>query len=230
MRASKSGKGRTPLPRSVAVLASPADLGRAARLRRRPDLFELRLDALCNSADELERAIPSLRAPLIVTARHPAEGGANGLTTAKRRALLLRFLARAEYIDVELRSVTGLAGVLQEAARLKIKRIISVHDFHRTPPLREIEALAARAAAAAADVFKLVTRTDTGAELQCLLAAFEALKSCLPMSAMGVGKLGRESRAELVARGSVLNYAHLGTAQTAGQLSLAELHRLARIR
>ena len=61
--------------RVVGVIASPVALVRATRLRRPPDLFELRLDALRDSLGEVERMIPQLRAPLILTARHPAEGG-----------------------------------------------------------------------------------------------------------------------------------------------------------
>ena len=216
--------------RSVGVIASAADLRRACRLRRLPDLFELRLDAISVSADELEAAIAMLRAPFIATARHPAEGGANNLSSAKRRALLLQFVLHAQYVDVELRAVTALERVLREAARLNIKRIVSVHDLRRTPSAREIAALAARAVEASADVFKLVTRVDTAADLERLIAAFELLKTQLPVSAMGVGKLGRKSRAELIARGSVLNYGHLGAAVADGQFSLAEVRRLMRTR
>ncbi len=68
--------------RVVGVIASPVALVRATRLRRPPDLFELRLDALRDSLGEVERMIPQLRAPLILTARHPAEGGVGGLSAS----------------------------------------------------------------------------------------------------------------------------------------------------
>ena len=209
----------------MAVVASAADLDCAVRLRKLPDLFEVRLDALAESA-EAEQAFAELRAPLILTARHPAEGGHNNLPTARRRALLLRHLPGARYVDVELRSVGAMAPVLDEAARLGSKLIVSVHDFRRTPKLSEITALAAPARSAGADVFKLVTRVDSPDDLQTLIAAFEALQRELPVSAMAVGALARTARRELIARGSVLNYAHLGTAVAPGQFSLAELRRL----
>ena len=47
----------------------------------------------------------------------------------------------------------------------------------------------------------------------------------LPISAMGIGKLGRLSRVRLMQAGSVLNYAHLGEPSLEGQLSLAEARR-----
>ncbi len=52
---------------------SDADLDFAIRMRKPPDLFELRLDRLVRIVDELENKLPSLCAPLIITARHPQE-------------------------------------------------------------------------------------------------------------------------------------------------------------
>src|SRR5437773_9293979 len=80
-------------PRIVGVIASRVDLDRAVRMHRPPDLFELRLDRLPAAAvDRLENMLPKLGAPLIITARHPQEGGAGKLSLRKRRALLTRFL------------------------------------------------------------------------------------------------------------------------------------------
>ena len=229
MRPPKSAKPRRHR-QIVAVIASPGDLNRAARLRRLPDFFEVRLDALFHSVDKLADRIARLRAPLILTARHAGEGGQHELSDTQRRELLLRFLPHARYADVELQSLRALAPVIAAAARASVKLIISVHHFDGTPPLREVSSMARRARLASADVFKLVTRVDTRPDLMRLIEAFEASKSEISTSAMGVGRLGRESRRELIARGSVLNYAHLGAAQADGQFSLSELRRIARAR
>src|SRR5438067_2208010 len=101
---------------------------RAVRMRKPPDLFELRLDRLINSA------IGPLPAPLIITARDPREGGANNLSAARRRALLLEFLPRAAYVDVELRAARALRSVLEAASENKVRTILSFHDFDTTPP------------------------------------------------------------------------------------------------
>jgi 3-dehydroquinate dehydratase len=62
-------------PRVVGVIASRVDLERAVRMRRPPDLFELRLDCLTAGViDRLEDMLPKLGAPLIITARHPTGG------------------------------------------------------------------------------------------------------------------------------------------------------------
>ena len=99
-------------PRVVGVIASRADLERAVRMRRPPDLFELRLDRLAGMADEVEKVLPRLRTPLIITARDPREGGANKLRLRQRRDLLARFLSHADYIDVELRSARTLRALI----------------------------------------------------------------------------------------------------------------------
>ena len=52
------------------------DLDQAVRMRRPPDLFELRLDRLAGIAEQVENLVPKLRTPPIITARHPREGGA----------------------------------------------------------------------------------------------------------------------------------------------------------
>ncbi|HZE12711.1 MAG TPA: type I 3-dehydroquinate dehydratase, partial [Chthoniobacterales bacterium] len=98
----------------VGVIFSRADLERALRMRRPPDFFELRLDGL------LGGPIEKLPAPLIITARDPREGGANNLSVPRRRALLLKFLPRAKYVDVELRSARALQSVLRSASDHKI--------------------------------------------------------------------------------------------------------------
>ena len=228
MRRPRSGKAAGRKRRVVVVISALAELNRAALLRQPPDFFELRLDGLGHALDEVEQSIGRLRAPLILTARHPAEGAQQRFPPRRRAELLLRFLPHAAYVDVELRSLPDVAEVLAEAERRNVRRVVSVHDFRRTPSLDALLRLGARAKAASPDVFKLVTRVDTPAALDRLLTAFETLRTSFPVSAMGVGRFGRESRVELFARGSVLNYAHLGHERVEGQLSFADLRRLIR--
>lgn len=209
----------------MAVIADWEDFRRALRLRRRPDLLELRLDAF---ADELERVLAELKTlpdPLIITARHPGEGGANALSMVRRRDLLLRFLPHAAYVDVELRSAAQLEPVLRAANACKVRRIISVHDLHGTPSTHRLHELAGAAEAIGADIFKIATRTNTAVELARLIEFFDAVQPRMSLSVMGIGKFGGASRRLLALRGSALNYVHLGTRQIDGQLSLQELRR-----
>ena len=227
MTARRPVKTVAPLPRIVGVIRSRADFHRALRIRRLPDLFELRLDHLVGILDELENKLSILRVPLIITARDPREGGANNLSIKQRRELLARFFPHASYVDVELRSAKALQSLLEFARRKNVQRIISFHDFNSTPDPRSLRAMAQRAKSHGADVFKVATRTDTPAQLARLLQFVTSEEVDLLVSAMGIGKLGCKARRELMERGSFLNYAHLGRARIAGQPSLSELRRWA---
>jgi 3-dehydroquinate dehydratase I len=210
---------------TVGVIISRADLHFAIRMRRLPDLFELRLDHLAGLLDELENKLPLLGAPLIMTARHPREGGANNLPLKERGELLYRFLPWASYIDIELRSAKALRPLLQVARLKKVRCIISFHDFSSTPTARSLRARARMAKLHGADIFKVATRTDTSAQLGRLLDFFNSRDLDLAVSAMGIGKLGAKSRRELTRHGSVLNYGHLGRTRIGGQPSLSEIRR-----
>jgi 3-dehydroquinate dehydratase-1 len=213
----------SPKPQIVGVILSPADFERAFSLRTPPDLFELRLDGLAKNIGALEAAIGRLPAPFIVTARHPLEGGTNDLPSPERRELLLEFLPRAAYVDIELRSAARLAAVLRAADAKGVRTIISFHDFRTTPSGPRLDKIASAARSLGAHLVKVATRTDTRTQLERLLDFFDRQRGAPKIVAMGIGKLGRASRLELARRGCVLNYAHLGRARVAGQLSIREL-------
>jgi 3-dehydroquinate dehydratase-1 len=232
-RSTKDGSRR----RVVGVIMSQTDLDLAIRMRERPDLFELRLDHLvrppsvaaptCGATDivdELEEKMSRLRVPLIVTARHPREGGANKLSLRQRRDLLSRFLPHARYIDIELRSAAALRSLCKLARKKNVRRIISFHDLKATPDLRSLQVKARRAKLLGADIFKVATRTDTPAQLARLLDFITKKDLDLPISAMGIGKLGAISRVLLAYRGSALVYGSVAAAtDVEGQMSLEQL-------
>jgi 3-dehydroquinate dehydratase-1 len=226
MAVSRTVKACGAKPLVVGVIASLADLATAQRLRRPPDAFELRLDRLARAADRLTADVRKLNASLIITARHPAEGGANNLSPSARRDLLRRFLHAAAYVDVELRSLRSCEAVVDTARSATVRVIVSYHDFANTPSVELLLEKAEEAAVAGADIFKVATRTDTPAQLARLLSFYENAPAKIPISAMGIGKLGRAARLTLGRSGSALNYGHLGRARVAGQLSLHDLRKL----
>jgi 3-dehydroquinate dehydratase I len=215
--------GKAGRPKLVAVIASQTDLRDALATRQLPDLFELRLDALSPITNPDEKNISRLRAPLIITARHPREGGVGNLTVEKRRELLLRFLPRAEYIDVELQSIREFKSLLSEAKKRSVRLILSYHNLKATPSSRSLCARTKRAKLLRADIFKVATRTDTPAALAQLIDFLTNNRIVLPISAMGIGKLGAISRLLLARCGSALNYASLGKPNVEGQLPLGVL-------
>jgi len=202
---------------------SLADLDSAIQMRKPPDLFELRLDQLARDLDKVEKKLPKLRAPLIMTARHPREGGANQLSTQQRRNLLSRFLPRARYIDVELRSVNALRPLVQAARRKNVGRIVSFHNLKATPDSRILRTKARVAKAHGANIFKLATRTDKPSQLARLFDFMTKKDVDLAVSVMGIGRLGAISRVLLAHYGSALIYASIGQSRIAGQISLEQL-------
>ncbi len=211
--------------RVVGVIADRAALRKATRLRQPPDLFELRLDALCACLEEVDDALPKMCAPFILTARHPAEGGRHALPASARRALLRRFLDRGAVIDIELRSAREMRTLIVEARRREINVIISSHHLRGTPPAVVLRDRLKAAIGCGADVFKIATLTESAAQLTRLFSFFEEHAGSFPVAAMGMGKLGAESRRRLLRLGSVLNYASVGEANAPGQPTLQQLRR-----
>src|SRR4051812_18573642 len=205
----------------VAVIASEGDLRCAAAMETVPDYFELRLDHLLNAQDEVEKAMRELKAPVIITARHPGEGGANSLSAPRRRDLLTRFLPYAMFVDIELRFADSVHSLLPHT---DVARIFSVHDFESTPSPRSLHAKARKAKSLGAAVFKVATRTDTPVQLGRLLEFISEDEADLPVAAMGMGNLGPLSRILLAGCGSRLAYASLGQSTVEGQMPFNELN------
>jgi 3-dehydroquinate dehydratase I len=202
----------------VGVIASIDELRLATRMRVPPDLFELRLDHLPNLR---ESQLLKLRRPLIITARHPAEGGKN--LRPARRDLLLKFLPQAKFVDVELRSLRELRAVWDKARRLRVGRICSFHDFKRTPKPAVLRKKVLGARKAGADVFKLVTRADTLCDLLTLFEFLWSALSSMRLCVMAIGKFGPISRLFFRDAGSSFIYAPLRHPLHHGQLTFRQL-------
>jgi 3-dehydroquinate dehydratase type I len=203
----------------VGVIASTAELRLATRMRALPDLFELRLDHLPNLH---ESQLSKLRRPLIITARHPAEGGKR----CDRKRLLRRFLPQAQFVDIELRSVRELHQEWDEARRRRVGRICSVHDFKSTPELSILNQQLSRARKSGADLFKVVTRAETLRDLLILFEFFWSKVSSTRLCVMATGRFGPISRLLFREAGSTFIYAPLLRPLHQGQLTLAQLRRL----
>src|SRR5271170_6196505 len=102
------------------TIHSAACMKAALRLDSRSlDYFEIRVDSFIGREDELLRQLPKLKLPLILTVRHPLEGGAHGLSAAKRRECYRKFLPHAALVDIELRSAKSLGDVIACAQEKK---------------------------------------------------------------------------------------------------------------
>src|SRR4030095_928011 len=204
----------------VGVIASIDELRLATSMRALPDFFELRLDHLPNLR---ESQLSELRRPLIITARHPAEGGRK--LRLNRRDLFHKFLRQAKFVDIELRSFPELREVWDEAGRLGVGRICSVHNFKRTPGLSVLNKQLREARKFGADVFKAVARAETIRDLLTLFQFFWSERSSMRLCVMAIGKFGPVSRLLFREAGSTFVYAPLLRPLYEGQLTFQQLRR-----
>ena len=207
----------------VGVIASNDELRLARRMPTPPDLFELRLDCL---RELRESEIARFKHPLIMTARHPAEGGVGNLSDDRRRELLLKLLPCAAFVDIELRSMPALKEIWDEAGRQKIRRICSVHDFEATPSLVRLRKQFNCAKKSGADFFKVVSRAESIDDLVVLLELLRSQREQGRLCVMATGKFGPISRLLFPECGSVFVYAPLRHRLHEGQLTLEQLRRL----
>jgi len=212
-------------PLVVGTVHSAGSLRAASRLKDGDvDVLEFRIDSLADRLDGAGRALKAAKFPVLLTVRHPAEGGANKLTAKRRKELYLEFLPYAAMIDVELRSLPAFSDIVAEAAKARCAIVVSNHDFAKTPPLATLLARRDRALAAGADVFKVACVASTAMDLARLLE----LTARTPkgyIAAMGMGRFGRVSRPALAEAGSVLNYGYLDQPNAPGQWEARELKR-----
>ena len=210
-------------PNVVGAVHTVAGLRLAQTLRANVlDVVEIRLDALLDHLLEIERALPRIAVPVLVTARHPAEGGLGNLSSSRRRELLLRFLPHAALLDIELRSVEGFAPLIGEVKAAGGTLVVSDHHFQRTPSLAQMQDRQRRAFRAGADVFKLAAVLPGPREFGRLLD-FASQRAPGPRALMGMGKFGQVSRLALAQAVSVLNYGYLDRPNAPGQWEAREL-------
>lgn len=205
-------------PLVVATAHTKAGLSEASKLPMlRPDplVVEARLDCLLAARADIGAALSQMGAPALLTARHPAEGGAGKLSARVREALLLEHLPFASAVDVELRSAGTLRAVMEGARARGVLLVVSSHNFRLTPTLNSLRKTVEASWRAGADVVKVATFLRGPRDLAALVRL--QASSTRPLATMGMGPLGKASRLALAAVGSRLNYGYLDRAQVAGQ-------------
>ena len=210
-------------PRVVGAVHTLAGLRLAQKLRPESlDVVEIRIDALLEHLLEVERTIPRIAVPVLITARHPAEGGLGNLPANRRRELLARFLPHAALVDVELRSAPGFRSLIEEVKAAGATLVISDHHFRRMPSLAQMRARQERAFRAGAAIFKLATVLPAAGDFARLLE-LAGERAPGPRALMGMAKFGQVSRLALAQAGSVLNYGYLDRPNAPGQWEAREL-------
>lgn len=185
------------------------------------DALELRLDLLetMPHADVISR----LQLPWIATARDPAEGGNLSMTAQGRIELFEAVIGQASAIDVELRNLGALGGIVRDIVESPSLLVVSCHDFQSAPSLPEAGDLLRQAVAAGADVFKLAVTPNRPSDVGALMGLLDSPE--IPVSLMAMGRWGLAARLMYAASGSVLNYGWLEKPVVSGQWQAVELKR-----
>lgn len=115
-------------------------------------LVELRVDCIRGEV-QIRRLLQDRPCPSIVTCRRPADGGHWEKSEEARQTLLRTAIVEgADYVDLEEDIAAGIPRYGST------KRIVSLHDFTRTPA--DLEAIHARLAAHDADIVKIATMAN----------------------------------------------------------------------
>lgn len=189
------------------------------------DLVELRLDTLDLPAEELRRILKGNELPLLLTCRHPAEGGASPTDVVARAAMIDPLLDLAALVDIELRTAQQMQGTIHKAHAAGAFVIGSFHDFQATPPDEVLEGSISFAQPLGLDSVKIATFLNSQDDLMRLMR-LAAAPHRQRVSLMGMGPWGRVSRLVLAKCGSLLNYGYIGTSNAPGQWPAAELKHL----
>ena len=189
-------------PRVVGVISSPTELDLAIRIAEPPDLFELRLDRLVRPSSQgqgaarvinrLETKISKLRAPFVITARHPMEGGANRLSAVAATRSPLSILVPGPLYRCRI----AVSARFRFAASAGSKAKRAPNHFSSSPEKHPVsqsvtELKRTRQKRMVRTFFKVATRTDTPAQLTRLIDFRRASDVDIPVSAMGIGRARR---------------------------------------
>lgn len=178
-------------------------------------LVELRLDYI-NGQINLKRVLTDRAGPVIVTIRRPQDGGKYGGTEEERRTLLRTAIAEGvEYVDLE----EDIAGSVPRYG--KTKRIVSHHDFRKTP--EELPEIHARLAELDADVVKISTLANHPHDNLRMLRLVKESK--VPTVGICMGDIGTPSRLLAGRCGAPFSYAtfHHERTLAPGQLSFQQM-------
>ncbi|MGA0853870.1 MAG: type I 3-dehydroquinate dehydratase, partial [Luteolibacter sp.] len=144
-----------------------------SRLADYCDIAELRLDLMHAELGGAVRPWSHLKGfPLLFTARRADEGGAGELDAATREALLGEVLDEAACVDIEVASISEMAGLIDKLRGRKLPWIASFHDFEKLPENAVLEERLALARSAGAAVFKVAAKLHSPADL-ARLAEFQ---------------------------------------------------------
>ncbi len=186
------------------------------------ELVELRLDYI-NGEVNLKRLLGERPGPVIITCRREPDGGRWRGSEDDRRMLLRSAIAEGcEYVDLE----EDVAAAIPRFG--KTKRIISHHDFHKTP--EDLLAIHQRLARHDADIVKLATMANQPHDNVRMLQLIKQTSQLNGPRTVGLcmGEIGTPSRILGGKFGSPFTFAtfHHERALAPGQLSYQAMNEV----
>ena len=179
------------------------------------ELVELRLDYLAGDI-RFSELLENRPGPVIVTCRRERDGGKFSGSEESRLSLLRMAVAEGvEYVDIE-------EDVADQIPRFgETKRIVSLHDFRKTP--NNLSEIHERMSTLDADIIKLATLANTPADNIRMLDTVEKAK--IPTVGICMGEIGTPSRVLAGKFGAPFTYAtfHAERSLAPGQLSFSEM-------
>jgi 3-dehydroquinate dehydratase / shikimate dehydrogenase len=160
-------------------------------------LVELRLDYIQGPV-QVKRLLKDRPCPVVVTCRRAADGG-RWEQSEEARLLVLRtaIVDGADYVDLE-------DDIAAQVPRFgATKRIISHHDFHKTPA--DLAGLHRRLAALDADIVKIATMANQPHDTLRMLEMMRA--ATIPTIGLCMGDIGTPSRVLAGRFGAPFTYA-----------------------
>ena len=178
-------------------------------------LVELRLDYIEGTVN-LKRLLTDRPSPVIITCRRQVDGGKWTGSEPDRQLLLRQAIVEGvEYIDLE----EDIAGSIPRFG--KTTRIVSLHDFRRTP--ENLETIHARISGLGADIVKISTMANHPRDNLRMLKLIQGSK--MPTVGMCMGDIGTPTRILAGKFGAPFTYAtfHHERVLAPGQLSFKQM-------
>ena len=191
------------------------------------DLVEIRVDYL--KTVSMAPLLESRHKPFIVTNRRGEEGGQYKGEERKRLAVLREAIdLEVDYIDVELATERPyLRSLIRNKGGTQV--VLSFHDFHGTPSLKELQRLFDQMVRLGADVIKIVPLARSWEDNLSILSLMPfAKRRRQKIVAFCMGEKGRISRIFSPFLGAAWTYASLrrGKASAPGQMTVGEMKEI----
>jgi 3-dehydroquinate dehydratase / shikimate dehydrogenase len=181
-------------------------------------LVELRLDYISGEVN-IKRLVTDRPCPVVITVRRPQDGGKYAGSEEQRQLLLRTAIAEGvEYIDLE----DDVAAQIPRFGRTK--RIVSVHDFRKTP--EHLDEIHQRLLACDPDIVKISAMANHPHDNLRLLRLAQQSKT--PTIGLCMGDIGIPTRILAGKFGSPLTYATFSHERTLapGQLSFQQMNEI----